>query len=225
MTAGHEFYKKLTCPKAEHVVRSVDGGEAHCRSSSTGWTASSNRSWDAGKAAELLTIQTDLTTDSAADEITEAARAGFGRIRFPREQCRDRPRLNPTGQLAAPPQVLGDHAGSVATLRRRPHSRAVGARRTLSEVGSRFGADPHSDAHRRARAPAGNVPEHRSTARCLSNAQNERPWQAPIQSKPAQVGGRAQCGLHRPQFGRISAMTEGQTFCGAQSFFWISVLR
>ena len=32
------------------------------------------------KAADLLTIQTDLTTDSAADEITEAARAGFGRI-------------------------------------------------------------------------------------------------------------------------------------------------
>ena len=27
-----------------------------------------------GKAAELLTVQTDLTTDSAADEITEAAR-------------------------------------------------------------------------------------------------------------------------------------------------------
>ena len=24
------FCKKLTCPKAEHVVRSVDGGEAHC---------------------------------------------------------------------------------------------------------------------------------------------------------------------------------------------------
>jgi hypothetical protein len=31
MPAGHEFYKKLTCPKAEHVVRSVDGGEAHCK--------------------------------------------------------------------------------------------------------------------------------------------------------------------------------------------------
>ena len=31
MTAGHESYKKLTCPKAEHVVRSVDGGEAHCK--------------------------------------------------------------------------------------------------------------------------------------------------------------------------------------------------
>ena len=31
-----------------------------------------------GKAAELLAIQTDLTTDSEADEITEAARAGFG---------------------------------------------------------------------------------------------------------------------------------------------------
>jgi pimeloyl-ACP methyl ester carboxylesterase len=27
---GHAFYEKLTCPKTEHVVRSVDGGEAHC---------------------------------------------------------------------------------------------------------------------------------------------------------------------------------------------------
>jgi NAD(P)-dependent dehydrogenase (short-subunit alcohol dehydrogenase family) len=33
-----------------------------------------------GKAAELLTVQTDLTNDSAADEITKAARARFGRI-------------------------------------------------------------------------------------------------------------------------------------------------
>jgi NAD(P)-dependent dehydrogenase (short-subunit alcohol dehydrogenase family) len=33
-----------------------------------------------GKTAELLTIQTDLTSDSAADEITRAARARFGRI-------------------------------------------------------------------------------------------------------------------------------------------------
>jgi NAD(P)-dependent dehydrogenase (short-subunit alcohol dehydrogenase family) len=33
-----------------------------------------------GKASELLTIQTDLTNDSAADEITKAARARFGRI-------------------------------------------------------------------------------------------------------------------------------------------------
>jgi NAD(P)-dependent dehydrogenase (short-subunit alcohol dehydrogenase family) len=33
-----------------------------------------------GKAAELLTIQTDLTNDSAADEITKATRARFGRI-------------------------------------------------------------------------------------------------------------------------------------------------
>jgi pimeloyl-ACP methyl ester carboxylesterase len=28
--AGREFYKKLTCPKAERLVRAVDGGEAHC---------------------------------------------------------------------------------------------------------------------------------------------------------------------------------------------------
>jgi NAD(P)-dependent dehydrogenase (short-subunit alcohol dehydrogenase family) len=33
-----------------------------------------------GKAAELLTIQTDLTNDSAAEEITNAARDRFGRI-------------------------------------------------------------------------------------------------------------------------------------------------
>jgi NADP-dependent 3-hydroxy acid dehydrogenase YdfG len=33
-----------------------------------------------GKAAELLTIQTDLTNDSAAEEITKAARDRFGRI-------------------------------------------------------------------------------------------------------------------------------------------------
>ena len=33
-----------------------------------------------GKAAELLTIETDLTADSAADEITRATRARFGRI-------------------------------------------------------------------------------------------------------------------------------------------------
>jgi NAD(P)-dependent dehydrogenase (short-subunit alcohol dehydrogenase family) len=33
-----------------------------------------------GKAAELLTIKTDLTSDSAAEEITKATRARFGRI-------------------------------------------------------------------------------------------------------------------------------------------------
>jgi NAD(P)-dependent dehydrogenase (short-subunit alcohol dehydrogenase family) len=33
-----------------------------------------------GKAAELLTMQTDLTNDSAAEEITKATRARFGRI-------------------------------------------------------------------------------------------------------------------------------------------------
>jgi NAD(P)-dependent dehydrogenase (short-subunit alcohol dehydrogenase family) len=33
-----------------------------------------------GNAAELLTIATDLTEDSAADAITKAARAKFGRI-------------------------------------------------------------------------------------------------------------------------------------------------
>jgi NAD(P)-dependent dehydrogenase (short-subunit alcohol dehydrogenase family) len=33
-----------------------------------------------GRSAELITIQTDLTTDTAADEITGATRARFGRI-------------------------------------------------------------------------------------------------------------------------------------------------
>jgi len=30
MGLGHEFYEKLTCPKTERVLRSVDGAEAHC---------------------------------------------------------------------------------------------------------------------------------------------------------------------------------------------------
>jgi NAD(P)-dependent dehydrogenase (short-subunit alcohol dehydrogenase family) len=38
------------------------------------------RAREQGKAAELLTIQTDLTKDSAVDEITSATRARFGRI-------------------------------------------------------------------------------------------------------------------------------------------------
>jgi NAD(P)-dependent dehydrogenase (short-subunit alcohol dehydrogenase family) len=33
-----------------------------------------------GKAADLLTVQTDLTSDSATEEITKAARDRFGRI-------------------------------------------------------------------------------------------------------------------------------------------------
>ena len=47
MTAGHEFYKKLTCPKAEHVVRSVDGSEVHCKIEFDWLDGVSNRSWDA----------------------------------------------------------------------------------------------------------------------------------------------------------------------------------
>jgi hypothetical protein len=31
VNAGREFYEKLTCPKAEHIFRSADGGEAHCQ--------------------------------------------------------------------------------------------------------------------------------------------------------------------------------------------------
>ena len=50
-----------------------------------------------GKASELLTIQTDLTNDSAVDEITKAARARFGRIDILVKQRRDRPGLHPTG--------------------------------------------------------------------------------------------------------------------------------
>ena len=29
--AGREFYQKLTCPKAERIFRSAEGGEAHCQ--------------------------------------------------------------------------------------------------------------------------------------------------------------------------------------------------
>src|SRR5437773_6528762 len=50
-----------------------------------------------GKAAELLIIQTDLSSDSAADEITRATRTGFGPHRHPCQQCRDRSGRNPRG--------------------------------------------------------------------------------------------------------------------------------
>jgi hypothetical protein len=30
LAAGHDFYKKLTCPKNERIVRAMEGGEAHC---------------------------------------------------------------------------------------------------------------------------------------------------------------------------------------------------
>jgi hypothetical protein len=29
LTAGHEFFEKLTCPKTERVISSAEGGEAH----------------------------------------------------------------------------------------------------------------------------------------------------------------------------------------------------
>jgi pimeloyl-ACP methyl ester carboxylesterase len=31
VSAGHAFYEKLTCPKTERVILSVEGGEAHCQ--------------------------------------------------------------------------------------------------------------------------------------------------------------------------------------------------
>ena len=48
-----------------------------------------------GKTSELLTIQTDLTTDAAADEITGATRARFGRIDILVNNAGDRPRCDP----------------------------------------------------------------------------------------------------------------------------------
>jgi NADP-dependent 3-hydroxy acid dehydrogenase YdfG len=50
-----------------------------------------------GKADELLTIQTDLTSDSATAEITRATRDRFGRIDILGEQCRDRSRCYTAG--------------------------------------------------------------------------------------------------------------------------------
>ena len=44
-----------------------------------------------GKAAELLTIQTDLTDDSAAEEITKATRDQVRPHRYSGQQCRHRP--------------------------------------------------------------------------------------------------------------------------------------
>ena len=61
-----------------------------------------------GKAAELLTISADLTDDSTVDAITKATRVKFGRIDILVNNA-DRAGSDPTGQLAASPQILGDH--------------------------------------------------------------------------------------------------------------------
>src|ERR1700719_4262399 len=79
-----------------------------------------------GKAAELLTIAADLTDDSAVDAITKATRVQVRPHRHPGQQCRHRPGSNPAGQLAASTQILGDHARSVAPLRRGAHDGTVG---------------------------------------------------------------------------------------------------
>ena len=67
-----------------------------------------------------VTISADLTDDSAVDAITKATRVKFGRIDILVNNA------GIAGQLAASPQILGDHARSVAPLRRRPHNCTVG---------------------------------------------------------------------------------------------------
>ena len=62
-----------------------------------------------GKTAELLTIQRDLSSDSAADDHQSHPRPVWPH-RYPCQQRRDRPRYNSARQLAAPAQILGDHA-------------------------------------------------------------------------------------------------------------------
>jgi NAD(P)-dependent dehydrogenase (short-subunit alcohol dehydrogenase family) len=78
-----------------------------------------------GKADDLLTIQTDLTNDSATDQITKATRGRFGRIDI---------LVNNAG--IGPGSVRPDSwqrplkfwETSVAPLCCRPHNGAVGAR-------------------------------------------------------------------------------------------------
>src|SRR6516225_3843789 len=81
-----------------------------------------------GKAAELLTVQTDLTNDSAADEITKATRARFGRIDILVNNAGIGPGAIRADSLAAPSQILGGHAGSMAPLCRGSYDGTVGAR-------------------------------------------------------------------------------------------------
>ena len=110
-----------------------------------------------GKAAELLTVQTDLTNDSAADEITKATRARFGRIDILVNNAGIGPGAIRADSLAAPSQILGGHAGSVAPLCRGSHDGTVGARercRARNDA-QRLGPDrqcydqPRHDAERR----------------------------------------------------------------------------
>jgi hypothetical protein len=100
-----------------------------------------------GKADDLLTIQTDLTSDAATEEITKATRTRFGRADTPCQQRRDRPRRNPAGQLAAPAQILGDHARSVAPLCRGPHDRTTGAGECRLARNDKAGLGPDHQCH------------------------------------------------------------------------------
>src|SRR5467141_1705708 len=78
-----------------------------------------------GKATELLTIQTDLTSDSAADEITRATRARFGRIEI---------LVNNAGSAQAPFDRIAGSAPS-SSGRSRPISGAASSRSTRRHRG------------------------------------------------------------------------------------------
>src|SRR5713226_2724514 len=65
-----------------------------------------------GKAAGLLTIQTDLTNDSAVDEITKATRARFGRIDILVNNAGIGPGSIRPDSRQRPLKFWGDHARS-----------------------------------------------------------------------------------------------------------------
>ncbi len=76
--------------------------------------------------AELLTIQTDLTNDPAADEITKATRARFARIDILVNNAGIGPgSIRPDSWHRL---LKGDHAGSVAPLHRGAHDGTVECR-------------------------------------------------------------------------------------------------
>jgi NADP-dependent 3-hydroxy acid dehydrogenase YdfG len=49
-----------------------------------------------GKGGDLLTVQMDLASDSAAEEITKSTRDRFWPHRHPHQQCRHRPGSRPS---------------------------------------------------------------------------------------------------------------------------------
>ena len=105
-----------------------------------------------GKAAELLTIQTDLAVDTAVDEIVSATRARFGQIDILVNNAGIGPGAIRADSWQTAAQVLGGHPRSVAPLCRCPYHGAVGAYERSGARDDAPGLGPDRQCHDQPRA-------------------------------------------------------------------------